>query len=113
MDLELNPYTYKIYIKKINAIISAGKIGIPKVAENSVKLSIEHALSEIVEDEALKCDKISVLFVQSENDPKQIDGLISRILPAAFSSALSQAIGHEINTIPVKPQNFFKEMISK
>lgn len=113
MDLELNPYTYKIYIKKINAIISAGKIGIPKVAENSVKLSIEHALSEIVEDEALKCDKISVSFVQSENDPKQIDGLISRILPAAFSSALSQAIGHEINTIPVKPQNFFKEMISK
>lgn len=113
MDLELNPYTYTIYIKKINAIISAGKIGIPKVAENSVKLSIEHALSEIVEDEALKCDKISVLFVQSENDPKQIDGLISRILPAAFSSALSQAIGHEINTIPVKPQNFFKEMISK
>lgn len=113
MDLELNPYTYTIYIKKINAIISAGKIGIPKVAENSVKLSIEHALSEIVEDEALKCDKISVSFVQSENDPKQIDGLISRILPAAFSSALSQAIGHEINTIPVKPQNFFKEMISK
>lgn len=113
MDLELNPYTYKIYIKKINAIISAGKIGIPKVAENSVKLSIEHALSEIVEDEALKCDKISVSFVQSENDPKQIDGLISRILPAAFSSALSQAIGHEINTIPVKPQIFFKEMISK
>lgn len=113
MDLELNPYTYKIYIKKINAIISAGKIGIPKVAENSVKLSIEHALSEIVEDDALKCDKISVSFVQSENDPKQIDGLISRILPAAFSSALSQAIGHEINTIPVKPQTFFKEMISK
>lgn len=113
MDLELNPYTYKIYIKKINAIISAGIIGIPKVAENSVKLSIEHALSEIVEDEALKCDKISVSFVQSENDPKQIDGLISRILPAAFSSALSQAIGHEINTIPVKPQTFFKEMISK
>ena len=113
MDLELNPYTYKIYIKKINAIISAGKIGIPKVAENSVKLSIEHALSEIVEDEALKCDKISVSFVQSENDPKQIDGLISRILSAAFSSALSQAIGHEINTIPVKPQTFFKEMISK
>ena len=113
MDLELNPYTYTIYIKKINAIISAGKIGIPKVAENSVKLSIEHALSEIVEDEALKCDKISVSFVQSENDPKQIDGLISRILPAAFSSALSQAIGHEINTIPVKPQTFFKEMISK
>lgn len=113
LDLELNPYTYKIYIKKIYALISAGKIGIPKVAENSVKLSIEHALSELVEDEALKCDKISVSFVQSEKDPAQIDGLISRILPAAFTSALSQAIGHEINTIPLKPQIFFKEMISK
>ena len=63
-------------------------------------------------DENLHCDQISVSFVQSDNDPTQIDGLISRILPAAFTSALSQATGHEINTIPVKPQHFFKEMIS-
>lgn len=112
VELEINPYTYKIYINSINAVINAGKIAIPKIAENSVKLSIQHALSELVVDEELNCDKISVSFVQSENDPTQIDGLISRILPAAFTSALSQAVGHEINTIPVKPQHFFKEMSS-
>lgn len=112
LELEINPYTYKIYIKSVKAVLNAGKIGIPKIAENSVKLSIQHALTELVVDENLHCDQISVSFVQSDNDPTQIDGLISRILPAAFTSALSQATGHEINTIPVKPQHFFKEMIS-
>lgn len=112
LELEINPYTYKIYIKNVKAVLNAGKIGIPKIAENSVKLSIQHALTELVVDENLHCDQISVSFVQSDNGPTQIDGLISRILPAAFTSALSQATGHEINTIPVKPQHFFKEMIS-
>lgn len=112
LELEINPYTYKIYIKNVKAVLNAGKIGIPRIAENSVKLSIQHALTELVVDENLHCDQISVSFVQSDNDPTQIDGLISRILPAAFTSALSQATGHEINTIPVKPQHFFKEMIS-
>ena len=112
LELEINPYTYKIYIKNVKAVLNAGKIGIPKIAENSVKLSIQHALTELVVDENLHCDQISVSFVQSDNDPTQIDGLISRILPAAFTSALSQATGHEINTIPVNPQHFFKEMIS-
>lgn len=112
LELEINPYTYKIYIKNVKAVLNAGKIGIPKIAENSVKLSIQHALTELVVDENLHCDQISVSFIQSDNDPTQIDGLISRILPAAFTSALSQATGHEINTIPVKPQHFFKEMIS-
>ena len=111
LELEINPYTYKIYIKNVKAVLNAGKIGIPKIAENSVKLSIQHALTELVVDENLHCDQISVSFIQSDNDPTQIDGLISRILPAAFTSALSQATGHEINTIPVKPQHFFKEMI--
>ena len=112
LELEINPYTYKIYIKNVKAVLNAGKIGIPKIAENSVKLSIQHALTELVVDENLHCDQISVSFVQSDNDPTQIDALTSRILPAAFTSALSQATGHEINTIPVKPQHFFKEMIS-
>lgn len=112
VELEVDPYLYKINVKKINAIINAGKIGIPKIAENAVKLSIQHALSELVVDEALSCDRISISFMHSENDPAQVDGLISRILPAAFISALSQAIGHELNTIPVKPQHIFKEMIS-
>lgn len=112
LELEINPYTYKIYIKNVKAVLNAGKIGIPKIAENSVKLSIQHALTELVVDENLHCDQISVSFIQSDNEPTQIDGLISRILPAAFTSALSQATGHEINTIPVKPQHFFKEMIS-
>ena len=46
----------------------------------------------------------------SENEPIQIDGLISKILPAAFSSAVSQAISKEISTIPMKTDQIFKEL---
>ena len=62
-----------------------------------------------MQDEILECSKISISFVNSENDPTQIDGLISRILPAAFTSALSQAISCEINSIPIKTDQIFKE----
>lgn len=109
VEVEVDPYTYKISIKKINAIINVGKIAIPKIAETAVKLSIQHTLSELVQDEILECSKISISFVNSENDPTQIDGLISRILPAAFTSALSQAISCEINSIPIKTDQIFKE----
>lgn len=109
VEVEVNPYTCEISIKKINAILNIGKIALPKVAETAVKLSIQHTLSELVQDEILECSKISISFVNSENNPTQIDGLISRILPAAFTSALSQAVDREINSIPIKTNQIFKE----
>ncbi|MBQ0161982.1 MAG: xanthine dehydrogenase family protein [Treponema sp.] len=110
VEVEVDSSTYKIKIKKINVIINAGKIVLPSIAENSVKLSIQHTLSELIQGEILECNKISLTFITSENPSTQIDGLISRIVPAAFTSALSQAIGKEISNIPVKTENIFKEL---
>lgn len=109
-EIVLDPYTYKINVKNINVIINAGKIVLPTIAKNTVRLSIQHTLSELVENEILDYDKINITFMNSERESTQIDGLISRILPAAFTSALSQAIAHEINTLPVKAEDIFKEM---
>lgn len=112
VEVEVNPYTYQVIIRKIIAIINAGKIALPKVAETSVKLAIQHTLSELIEDETLDCNKISISFMNSENEPIQIDGLISKILPAAFASAVSQAINTEITSIPIKIDQIFKEISS-
>lgn len=112
VELEIDPFTYKIKIKKINTILNAGKIVLPKVAENSVKLAIQHTLSELVEGEVIPYEKIAVFFMNSENESTQIDGLISRILPAAFSSAVSQALSLEINTIPLNTEKVFKEIMA-
>lgn len=110
VEVEVNPYTYQISVKQIRVIINAGKIALPKIAETSVKLAIQHTLSELIEGETLECKKISISFMTSENEPIQIDGLISKILPAAFSSAVSQAISKEISTIPMKTDQIFKEL---
>lgn len=110
MEVEVDPCTFKVKIKQIQVIINAGKIILPKIAETSVRLAVEHTLSELVQDEVLECSKITVLFMNSENESTQIDGIIPKILPAAFASALSQAIDHEINTLPVKTEQIFTEL---
>ena len=109
-EVALDPFTYRILIKNINVIINAGKIVLPTIAKNTVRLSIQHTLSELVENEIIDYDKIQITFMNSERESTQIDGLISRILPSAFTSALSQAISHEISVLPVRAEDIFKEL---
>lgn len=112
LELEIDPATYRISIKHIYVILNAGKIYLANAAENSIKLAIQHALSEIVEDDIIKCSDISVLFITSDSDSSQLSGIISKLLPAAFASALSQALNFEITSIPVSQKDIFKAMTS-
>ncbi len=108
LELEFDPCSFKARLKNIWIVISAGKILLGKPAETRIKLSIHQVLSQIVENEMLDCAKISVSFVQSESEPAQIGGLIKKCLPAAFSSALSQALGSDIPSLPIKTDSLFK-----
>ena len=112
VEIEIDPIIYKIKIKKILVIIDAGKIELPEVAQTSIKHSIEHTLTELVFAQSLECNNIYISFMHSENSPIQLDGLISKVLPAAFTSALTMAISKEINTIPIQTDKLFKEIAS-
>ena len=95
-------------LNKICVIIDGGKIVNPKAAENAVYRSIQSCLSCLVEGNPLTCSKISVQFMQSEDEPKQIGNIIYSILPAAYTSALSQAIAVSVETLPIQTDTIYK-----
>lgn len=111
LELTINACEFKPEIKNIWVAVSAGKILAGKEAENKIKFSIQKTLAEIIEGERLSAKNISIAFVQSELEPAQIGGLIKKALPAAFASALSQALNTDIHSVPLKSADIFKAAI--
>lgn len=108
VEVEFDIFTYRETIRRICVIIDGGKILSPKSAENSVYRSIQRCLTTLVEDDSINCPSISVQFMQSEEEPKQIGHLVYSILPAAYTSALSQALAYPVRSLPLKTDSLFK-----
>ncbi|MCR5045614.1 MAG: xanthine dehydrogenase family protein molybdopterin-binding subunit [Treponema sp.] len=108
LELTIDDRIYKPEIKNIWVAVSAGKILAEKEAEIKIKFSIQKTLAELIENERLSAKNISIAFVQSELEPAQIGGLIKKALPAAFASALSQALNSDLRSIPLKENDIFK-----
>lgn len=110
MEIELNPYTYKIIIKGIWIAIDCGEILSEKAAESSVRLAIRQELEELVENEKLTCESTNIFFVQSENPPCQIGSLVHNLIPGAFASSLSEAIGYSVTSVPCTEEEIFENI---
>lgn len=108
VELELDTCTYRENLRRICVIIDGGKILSPKAAENAVHRSIQRCLSTLVDDDSLRCPAISVQFMQSDEEPKQIGHLVYSILPAAYTSALSQALAVTVDSLPLQTDSIFK-----
>ena len=108
MELELNPYTYKISIKGIWVAIDCGEIFSIKAAENTVRLAIKQELESLIEGEKLICDSTNIFFVQSQNPPCQLGALIHNLIPGCFAASLSQAIGYTISSIPCTEEEIYE-----
>jgi CO/xanthine dehydrogenase Mo-binding subunit len=109
VELELDPCTFREQVRSVNVVIDTGEILSAKSAENSIKLDINRILSRLVKDENIECTNISVQFLQSSSEPKQLHGLIQNTIPAAFSSALTQALSNTINSIPIPAEELFRQ----
>ena len=107
LDLKIDPCTFWPKIENIWVTVSAGKILAVKEAETRIKFSIQKTLAELVEGERLDAEKISIAFVNSETESKQIGALIKKALPAAFSAAISQALNCNENFLPLKTDSLF------
>ena len=79
-----------------------------KAAETVVLHAVQQSLSSLIDDDTVKCPNISVQFMQSEAEPKQIGHIIHSILPAAFTSALSQALAAPVNELPLQTDSLYK-----
>ncbi|MCH5282193.1 MAG: xanthine dehydrogenase family protein molybdopterin-binding subunit [Treponema sp.] len=107
LDLKIDPCTFLPKIKNIWLAVSAGKILAVKEAETKIKFSIQKTLAELMEGERLEAEKISIAFINSETESKQIGALIKKALPAAFSAAISQALNCNENFLPLKSNSLF------
>lgn len=110
VEVELDLCTFRETIREINIVINGGKILNSKAAENSIRLCIEKILTSLVYEDTLECDNVNVSFIASEDDPSEIGELIYQIIPAAYTEALSQAIGKVIDNIPIKTDALYNIM---
>ncbi len=108
IELELDLALYTPLLRGIYFIIDAGKILNPKTAETSIKNAIQEELREVIEDEEIEATSISIQFMQSDDEPKQIGEIVASLLPAAWASALSQAVGKTITHMPVQTDTIYK-----
>ncbi len=108
LELSYNPATYHETVNGIWIVVDGGRLLDSKTAESSIKKSIRQALSSLVENSDVPCKNITVQFVQSEDEPKQIGEIALSLLPAAYTAALSQALASTVSTLPLKNDSLFK-----
>ena len=112
VELEINPFTLKEEIKQIVLFIDGGKMLNPQDSEMTIKLEIENILSALVQNENCICDNIKINFLQSNKEPTQIGELVYQVIPAAFTQALSQALGKKISTIPLNAETIYENLFN-
>ncbi|MCR5762776.1 MAG: xanthine dehydrogenase family protein molybdopterin-binding subunit [Treponema sp.] len=107
VEVEFDPCTFRETIREINIVINGGKILNSVAAESSIRLGIEKVLRSLLEDDSIECNNIKISFVASEEEPSEIGKLVYQILPAAYTEAISQAIGKTIDKIPIKTDTLY------
>ena len=113
IEVELDPCTFREKIREINIIINGGKILNSTAAESNIKLAVQRVLTSLVEEDSVECNNIKIAFMQSEENPTQIGELVYQVLPAAYTEALSQALGCTVSTLPLQSNSLYKLLQEK
>ena len=107
LELELDAATYEETVKGIWIALDCGEIFSVKAAENEVRLAVRQELERLMENETVECKSISISFIQSNNPPCRIDRIVHNLIPAAFTNAMSQALGKPLTKLPCSKETFF------
>lgn len=107
VEVEVNPFNYRGNIRSIDIVINGGKIMNPQVAASSIRLAVQRSLSSLLENDDLECGNIRISFVQSDRKPSAIGELVYKVIPAAYTQALSQALDCTIDKLPLKADSLY------
>ena len=111
MEIGIDPCDMRTTIKKISVAIDCGRVGDEEKARTAVMLEIQKIVAQLETDGKIKCEEIEVNFVESESsgndDSKQIGHLMHSVIPAAFTSAISLAIGRTIDKLPISKEGIY------
>ncbi|GMO46973.1 MAG: hypothetical protein Pg6C_08990 [Treponemataceae bacterium] len=108
MEIELEPFTLRETIRGIWFAVDGGEILSVKQAETTVRRTIQDMLSSFVLHDKLDPGKISISFLKNGGSPKQIEDAAYTVLPAAFTSALSQCASFPVRTLPIETDTMFR-----
>lgn len=102
VEVAVDPCTYRGNIRSINIAINGGRILAPQIAAATVRLGVQRILSSLLEDDVLDCENIKISFIQSEREPSQIGELVYKIIPTAYTQAVSQALNYTLDYLPAE-----------
>ncbi|MBD5406130.1 MAG: xanthine dehydrogenase family protein [Treponema sp.] len=108
VEVEINPDTYSHKITGIWVAVDCGEILSLKAVESTIKLCIAQELEHLSSDIEVCYPEIKIFFVQSTNPPSQISSLMHNIIPAAYTSALSQAVSSTVRSFPCGEKELFE-----
>ncbi len=106
-EVELILPTYAYEVRNIWITIDSGNVMNKKRARYAIHSCVKKILSHAMKDQAYSEPDISVTFLDSNDEPKQIRELVYSALPAAISNALSQALQHAMHTYPIAQDSIF------
>lgn len=112
-EIDVDPNTFQETIRKIHIFVSGGKIMNKQAAENSLKLSVQKILSSLVDHDDIEYTDIQIDFMNSHENPAQIGELLYQILPAAYTQAVSQAVGITIDRLPLQTDSLYNLLLAK
>lgn len=107
VEVELDPYTYNEKIKGVWLTINCGELLDKEAVIRTLKLEIQQELTMLVDEKNVQCDNVSIEFIETDNKSGQVGGLVHNTLPAAFSSALSQALATQLTSLPCTEEQLF------
>ena len=110
VEVELEPCTFRIQIRGVWLAIDGGEILAKPQAVASLKSAVREVMGSLVDGDFLEAAHISVQFIHSTQEPKQIGGLVHTLIPAAFCTAVAQAFGCRIGTVPI-PQDLIAQPV--
>jgi len=113
VEVELDPIVFSVKIRGIWLSVDMGHILNENQARQSILQNVDDILSNLVEGQPLKSEKIHISFVETQNEPKQLGELIYNILPAAFANAVSLVLNKTITKLPLSGDTIYRGIIEK
>ncbi len=107
-EIELKIPIYSFEIRSIWVCVDAGNVMNKKKARYAIHSCIKKILSQAMKNQTYTQPDISVTFLESTDEPKQIRELVYNALPAALSNALSQTVDQLVSTYPIEQESIFK-----
>ena len=112
-EVEISLVTYRAELRNLFIAIDCGEILDEKSAANSIKIAVCKLISSYSDMISLYNINPEIYFIPSTENPKGIGDIINHIIPAAITSAISQAAGEPLVSMPLEPDTIFNLLTTK